>query len=87
MPSEWGNEKEKKDVPNVTRVTMNRAQLSAPSPADALVALMAEFHLAGRNSSSPKPSTMAQPADSSARRAKVESQKMLVTISRPRCAQ
>jgi hypothetical protein len=72
------------DAPNVTRVTMNRAQLSAPSPADALVALIAAFQLAGRNSSSPKASTTAQPADSSARRAKVESQKMLVTISRPR---
>jgi hypothetical protein len=71
-------------VPNETSVTMNNAQLMAPSAAPALVALMAPFQLEGKKGSSPKSPTMFQPAASSARSAKVVSQKMLVVISRPR---
>ena len=76
-----------RNTPNETSVTINNAQLKAPSAAPALVAPMAASQFLGKKGSNPKSPTMLQPAASSASSAKVVSQKMLVAISSPRCAQ
>jgi hypothetical protein len=72
------------NILNVIRVNTNKAQLMAPIAAAPLVAPIASFPFGQISKKSP---TMSQAAASSARRAKVDSQKTTVTHSSPRCTQ